>query len=76
VRRDQWLKTGDELRRFWTEAGHEHPTMAALLRLQLLTGQRGGEVMRMAWSEVDLEGGWWTLPADRSKNKLPHSSPW
>jgi len=35
-----------------------------------LTAQRVGELMRMKWSEI--EGRWWLIPAERSKNKMPH----
>jgi integrase len=37
--------------------------------------QRGGEVADMRWQDVDLDGGWWTIPADRAKNGLPHRVP-
>jgi integrase len=36
------------------------------LRLILLTAQRPGEVIGMHTSEID--GDWWTIPAERSKN--------
>jgi integrase len=36
------------------------------LRLILLTAQRPGEVIGMHTSEID--GSWWTIPAERSKN--------
>jgi len=41
----------------------------------LLTAQRGGEVWRMRWEEVDLQTGWWTLPAESTKNADPHRGP-
>lgn len=47
----------------------------AALKLRLITAQRGGEVVSMRWSDVDLSAGWWTIPAARSKNKLPHRVP-
>jgi integrase len=47
----------------------------SLIRLRLLTGQRGGEVHGARWDEVDLTSGWWTIPADRSKNGLSHPVP-
>lgn len=37
------------------------------LRMILLTGQRPGEVLQIHWSEID--GKWWTIPPERSKNK-------
>jgi integrase len=29
----------------------------------------------MRWADLDLEGGWWTIPATVAKNKLPHRVP-
>src|SRR6185369_1334820 len=49
--------------------------MAAFYKLRLLTAQRGGEVAAMRWQDVDLEAGWWTVPAGASKNKLAHRVP-
>src|SRR5438128_2187676 len=46
--------------------------VADTYRLRLLTAQRNGEVMGMPWPEIDLEGRWWTIPADRSKNGKAH----
>jgi len=40
------------------------------IRLILLTGQRPGEVIGMHTDEID--GKWWTIPAERSKNKKAH----
>jgi hypothetical protein len=40
------------------------------LRLILITAQRPGEVMGMHTSEID--GEWWTIPAERAKNKKTH----
>ena len=37
--------------------------MAAFYKLRLLTAQRGGEVAAMRWQDIDLEAGWWTIPA-------------
>src|SRR5436190_5107960 len=49
--------------------------LAALLKVRLLTAQRGGEVARMRWADVDLETGWWTIPAEHTKNSEPHRVP-
>lgn len=46
-----------------------------VLRLQLLTGARCGEIAGMRRSEIDQENWVWTLPADRSKNKRPRRTP-
>lgn len=40
------------------------------IRLILVTGQRPGEVIGMHTDEID--GKWWTIPAERSKNKRAH----
>jgi integrase len=39
---------------------------ADAVKLRLLLGQRGGEVIGMRWSEVDLQAGTWTLPGSRT----------
>lgn len=41
-----------------------------ILRLILITGSRPGEVAGMEAGEI--EGDWWTIPAERRKNKEPH----
>jgi integrase len=51
------------------------PRQAALLQVRLLTAQRGGEVARMRWQDVDLEAGWWTIPAEHAKNGQTHRVP-
>ena len=55
--------------------GQEHPIVAGLFRLRLLTAQRGGEVHGAAWSEIDMVGRWWTILPERSKNGLAHRVP-
>jgi integrase len=32
-------------------------------------------VVSAAWEEFDRVNGWWTIPAEKSKNKLPHRVP-
>ncbi|MGE3342856.1 MAG: tyrosine-type recombinase/integrase [Vicinamibacterales bacterium] len=65
----------DEIRRFWAALEDEQPIVAALFRLRLLTAQRGGEIHGAAWTEMDLDRGWWTIPKERSKNGLAHRVP-
>ncbi|WP_050604511.1 integrase arm-type DNA-binding domain-containing protein [Ruegeria sp. 6PALISEP08] len=43
-----------------------------ILRIQLETFARIGEVSSMEWDEVDFDTGTWTLPAVRSKNGKAH----
>ena len=45
------------------------------LKLILFTGQRPGEVAGIRASEVDLDKGVWTIPAERSKNRREHAVP-
>ena len=49
--------------------------LAALLKVRLLTAQRGGEVMRMRWTDLDLDSKWWTIPGTDTKNGEPHRVP-
>ena len=65
----------DEIRRVWKALDKEHLIVASLLRLRLLTAQRGGELLGVPWAEMDLASGWWTIPAERSKNGLAHRVP-
>lgn len=79
----QRVLTEDEIKRVWQALDNERGgdkahrkarmTAAASLKLRLLTAQRGGEVMGMTWDEID--GDWWTIPPERSKNKLAHRVP-
>lgn len=44
-------------------------------RLLFLTGQRRDECAGADWAEFDREEAVWTLPADRTKNGVPHLVP-
>ena len=66
---------GGELRALWAAFEQEDAALAALFRLYLLTAQRDGEVRTMAWVDVDLVGGWWTIPGTRAKNARAHRVP-
>ncbi len=72
--RDRVL-TEDEIRTVWAACEAERPSLRALTRLRLVTAQRGGELQHMAWADVDLETGWWTIPGTVTKNKMPHRVP-
>jgi integrase len=45
------------------------------LKLQLITGQRKGEVVGAEWADIDLANKWWTIPKEKAKNNLPHRVP-
>jgi integrase len=48
---------------------------ARALCFLILTAARSGEVRGMVWSEVDLEAGLWTVPAERMKSNREHRVP-
>jgi len=43
--------------------------------LLMLTGQRKSEVAGMMWREVNLDKAVWSLPSERTKNRLAHLVP-
>lgn len=65
--RDRVLST-DEIKKIWDASDTLNPTWRAFIRLLMLTGQRRNEVAGLHQNEID--GDWWTLPANRSKNSL------
>jgi|RhiMetdeSRZDD1v2_1073273.scaffolds.fasta_scaffold23744_5 integrase len=65
----------EEIRAVWAACDHLDPLHAACVQLALLTAQRGGEVRSMQWKDVDLETGWWTIPASKAKNGRAHRVP-
>lgn len=75
-RRDRVL-TEQEIQFFWH--GLPETSMAPLpqlaLKFQLATAQRKGEVVIAEWAEIDLQTGWWIIPASKAKNGLPHRVP-
>jgi integrase len=65
----------DAIRVLWAALDADPGDASDALQLRLLTGQRGGEVHRMAWADVDLEGAIWTIPAEAAKNRRAHRVP-
>ena len=57
-------------------AGYEgsFPVKCAL-QLQAYTFTRPGELRHAEWSEIDLDGAQWNLPAEKLKLRLPHVVP-
>lgn len=73
-KRRERVLSEEEIRAFWNgldNAGMSEGSRLAL-RLLLMTAQRKSEVVEAPWSEFDLTGGWWTIPAERAKNKSSH----
>ncbi|XIA65144.1 tyrosine-type recombinase/integrase [Bradyrhizobium sp. TZ2] len=61
----------DEFRLVMTCVGDDQ--YGAIVRLLAITGQRRQEVGAIRWSEIG--GSLWSIPADRTKNGLPHDVP-
>jgi integrase len=72
--RDRVL-TNDEVRAVWIAVDKLGYPAGPLIKLLILTAGRRKEIREMRWSEVDLQKGVWTLPAERSKNGLAHPIP-
>ena len=60
----------DELRRIL--ASVRGTSIEDLVGLLLHTGTRDTETRGMRWADVDLDRAIWTIPAEQSKNGLPH----
>ncbi len=65
--------TEEEIRAVWAGCDAEPGIIADAFRLMLVTAQRRGEVLSMRWQDVD--GVWWTIPAELAKNGLAHRVP-
>lgn len=67
-----------ELRAVWMaiEAGHVEG-LGEAFRLLLVTAQRRGEVLSMRWADLteEVDGAWWTIPAERHKGGREHRVP-
>jgi integrase len=65
--------TDGEIKLVWCLAVDLGELTRDFLRLLMLTGQRRDEVRLMAWDEIDLDTGLWTIPAERYKTKVVHA---
>ena len=65
----------DELPAFMAELRRKENISAAALEFTILTAARSGEAIGAKWSEIDLEAGVWTVPADRMKGSKEHEVP-
>ena len=61
-----------EIKTFWNalDTCHASDEIKRVLKLILVTAQRPGEVVGMHTNEID--GHWWTIPSERTKNKRAH----
>jgi integrase len=73
--------TEDEIRKVWAAMESEKLREGAVLKLRLITAQRGAEVRGMRWSDIDpavelaSNDAWWTIPAEVAKNGKAHRVP-
>jgi integrase len=65
----------DELRALWAGLNGRPGRAADALRLRLLLGQRGEEIIGMKWEEINLGARTWDIPGGRTKNRRPHAVP-
>jgi integrase len=64
-----------EIKALWEAFEAEGKAIEPMFKLRLITAQRGGEIESMRPQDIDLESGWWTIPAQYSKNNLSHRVP-
>jgi integrase len=62
-----------ELAAIWSACRDDE--YGTIVRLLILTGQRREEVGGMRRSELDIEQAIWAIPAERTKNGIPHLVP-
>lgn len=67
--RDRVL-TCDETRRIWDACATQNPYVCAWFRLQLVTAQRGGELLQMRWQDIDAKSHVWTIPGEFVKTRM------
>ena len=80
-RQRERVLTEEEIRKVWAAFEKEALENQVILKLRLLTAQRGGEVRSMRWTDFDpaitkaVTSAWWTIPGDNAKNRLAHRVP-
>ena len=64
-----------EIRAVWKAMDAEPQLYGAILKLRLITAQRGAEVRSMRWSDIDPaidkaeDSAWWTIPGEFTKKR-------
>jgi integrase len=59
----------------WLNSSVLPPDPADIMKIELLTGARCGEISGLCAEEINRDDWTWTLPAARSKNKRPRVTP-
>ena len=63
----------NELSAVWNTADQLGYPFGPIVQLLILTAQRRDEVAGMAWGELDLDRGTWSIGAERAKNGQAHT---
>jgi integrase len=66
--RERYLQADEANKFFKALDSHQDQDFADFVRVALYTGARRGNVLRMRWDEVNLDGARWTLSGERMKN--------
>jgi integrase len=64
-----------EIGAFMADLRKQPGISARALEFLILTAARSGEVRGARWSEIDITGKAWTVPAERMKSNRPHRLP-
>jgi integrase len=75
ARRHHSAMSFEEVPQFMAELARRPATAARALEFTILTAARTSEVLNAKWSEVDLKGELWTVPAERMKSGKEHRVP-
>jgi len=67
--------TSGKISSFMQDLREREGIAARALEFTILTAARSGEVRQARWDQVDLDRGWWTIPADRMKAGREHRVP-
>ncbi len=46
---------------------HDNTDLADFFKLAIFTGARRGNLLAMAWKDIDLKNALWTIPAEDTK---------
>jgi integrase len=67
----------DEIKAFWNalEGLELERSTKLVLKLALVTGQRLDEIAGLSFQELDFKREVWTIPGERTKNRLTHTVP-
>lgn len=68
-----WERFAGLIKAIWSYTGTVESRAA--LKLMALLYPRPGELRKAEWSEFDLDGAIWTIPAERMKMRKPHKKP-